>query len=213
MQIPIDMTTFTYCIFALGHILARQFPIVGFRPPVRLIDIIGRAADTRLHFYLHTFADQFDPARISLHIYPMDLCVCVFFSFFFFCRLPPPISRGRRFPLGVSARGTNTIVGWQHRDCLVLHRVKTRIVSKYRGDEVVSNCWITIRAERDERVSKLWFWYGESYAVRVIDIFVFSRKLRVKTRVSKTCFFFSVKSLTVHRINYATLTIATVFCL
>lgn len=61
MQIPIDMTTFTYCIFALGHILARQFPIVGFRPPVRLIDIIGRAADTRLHFYLHTFADQFDP--------------------------------------------------------------------------------------------------------------------------------------------------------
>lgn len=63
MQIPIDMTTFTYCIFALGHILARQFPIVGFRPPVRLIDIIGRAADTRLHFYLHTFADQFDPAR------------------------------------------------------------------------------------------------------------------------------------------------------
>lgn len=90
MQIPIDMTTFTYCIFALGHILARQFPIVGFRPPVRLIDIIGRAADTRLHFYLHTFADQFDPARISLHIYPMDLCVCVFFSFFFFavCHLP-----------------------------------------------------------------------------------------------------------------------------
>lgn len=83
MQIPIDMTTFTYCIFALGHILARQFPIVGFRPPVRLIDIIGRAADTRLHFYLHTFADQFDPARISLHIYPMDLCVCVFFFFFF----------------------------------------------------------------------------------------------------------------------------------
>lgn len=59
MQIPIDMTTFTYCIFALGHILARQFPIVGFRPPVRLIDIIGRAADTRLHFYLHTFANQF----------------------------------------------------------------------------------------------------------------------------------------------------------
>lgn len=59
MQIPIDMTTFTYCIFALGHILARQFPIVGFRPPVRLIDIIGRAADTRLHFYLHTFAHQF----------------------------------------------------------------------------------------------------------------------------------------------------------
>lgn len=153
MQIPIDMTTFTYCIFALGHILARQFPIVGFRPPVRLIDIIGRAADTRLHFYLHTFADQFDPARISLHIYPMDLCVCVFFLFFF-CRLPPPISRGRRFPLGVSARGTNTIVGWQHRDCLVLHRVKTRIVWKYRGDEVVSNCRITIRAERDERVEK-----------------------------------------------------------
>lgn len=61
MQIPIDMTTFTYCIFALGHILARQFPIVGFRPPVRLIDIIGRAADTRLHFYLHTFANQFEP--------------------------------------------------------------------------------------------------------------------------------------------------------
>lgn len=86
MQIPIDMTTFTYCIFALGHILARQFPIVGFRPPVRLIDIIGRAADTRLHFYLHTFADQFDPARISLHIYPMDLCVCVFF--FAVCHLP-----------------------------------------------------------------------------------------------------------------------------
>lgn len=63
MQIPIDMTTFTYCIFALGHILARQFPIVGFRPPVRLIDIIGRAADTRLHFYLHTFANQFEPNR------------------------------------------------------------------------------------------------------------------------------------------------------
>lgn len=65
MQIPIDMTTFTYCIFALGHILARQFPIVGFRPPVRLIDIIGRAADTRLHFYLHTFANQFEPNRSS----------------------------------------------------------------------------------------------------------------------------------------------------
>lgn len=64
MQIPIDMTTFTYCIFALGHILARQFPIVGFRPPVRLIDIIGRAADTRLHFYLHTFADQFEPTPL-----------------------------------------------------------------------------------------------------------------------------------------------------
>lgn len=64
MQIPIDMTTFTYCIFALGHILARQFPIVGFRPPVRLIDIIGRAADTRLHFYLHTFADQFEPTSV-----------------------------------------------------------------------------------------------------------------------------------------------------
>lgn len=61
MQIPIDMTTFTYCIFALGHILARQFPIVGFRPPVRLIDIIGRAADTRLHFYLHTFATSLIP--------------------------------------------------------------------------------------------------------------------------------------------------------
>lgn len=66
MQIPIDMTTFTYCIFALGHILARQFPIVGFRPPVRLIDIIGRAADTRLHFYLHTFANQFEPTRSSM---------------------------------------------------------------------------------------------------------------------------------------------------
>lgn len=66
MQIPIDMTTFTYCIFALGHILARQFPIVGFRPPVRLIDIIGRAADTRLHFYLHTFANQFEPNRSSV---------------------------------------------------------------------------------------------------------------------------------------------------
>lgn len=56
MQILIDITTFTYCIFALGHILARQFPIVSFRPRVRLIDIIGRAADTRLHFYLHTFS-------------------------------------------------------------------------------------------------------------------------------------------------------------
>lgn len=66
MQIPIDMTTFTYCIFALGHILAHQFPIVGFRPPVRLIDIIGRAADTRLHFYLHTFANQFEPTRSSM---------------------------------------------------------------------------------------------------------------------------------------------------
>lgn len=66
MQIPIDMTTFTYCIFALGHILARQFPIVGFRPPVRLIDIIGRAADTRLHFYLHTFANQFELNRSSV---------------------------------------------------------------------------------------------------------------------------------------------------
>lgn len=66
MQIPIDMTTFTYCIFALGHILARQFPIVGFRPPVHLIDIIGRAADTRLHFYLHTFANQFEPNRSSV---------------------------------------------------------------------------------------------------------------------------------------------------
>lgn len=65
MQIPIDMTTFTYCIFALGHILACQFPIVGFRPPVRLIDIIGRAADTRLHFYLHTFAKQFEPTARS----------------------------------------------------------------------------------------------------------------------------------------------------
>lgn len=70
MQIPIDMTTFTYCIFALGHILARQFPIVGFRPPVRLIDIIGRAADTRLHFYLHTFANQFEPNRSSVLVRP-----------------------------------------------------------------------------------------------------------------------------------------------
>lgn len=86
MQIPIDMTTFTYCIFALGHILARQFPIVGFRPPVRLIDIIGRAADTRLHFYLHTFADQFDPVRSPLapRRHPRSRAA--------FLRLPPPVS-------------------------------------------------------------------------------------------------------------------------
>jgi len=79
MQIPIDMTTFTYCIFALGHILARQFPIVGFRPPVRLIDIIGRAADTRLHFYLHTFANQFEPNRSSVlarTTVPPSSCPC-----------------------------------------------------------------------------------------------------------------------------------------
>lgn len=127
-------------------------------------------------------------SRANLPSYLSHGPVCVCF-FFFFCRLPPPISRGRRFPLGVSARGTNTIVGWQHRDCLVLHRVKTRIVWKYRGDEVVSNCRITIRAERDERVEKkLWFWYGENYAIRVIDIFVFLRKLRVKPRLGKTCF-------------------------
>jgi hypothetical protein len=82
MQIPIDMTTFTYCIFALGHILARQFPIVGFRPPVRLIDIIGRAADTRLHFYLHTFANQFEPIRpsmLALQRAVPPACVSVFF--------------------------------------------------------------------------------------------------------------------------------------
>lgn len=87
MQIPIDMTTFTYCIFALGHILARQFPIVGFRPPVRLIDIIGRAADTRLHFYLHTFANQFEPNRSSVLVrarsylpsFPRPACVSPFF--------------------------------------------------------------------------------------------------------------------------------------
>lgn len=87
MQIPIDMTTFTYCIFALGHILARQFPIVGFRPPVRLIDIIGRAADTRLHFYLHTFANQFEPNRSSVLVRarsyytvlpPSRMCFAVF---------------------------------------------------------------------------------------------------------------------------------------
>lgn len=79
MQIPIDMTTFTYCIFALGHILARQFPIVGFRPPVRLIDIIGRAADTRLHFYLHTFADQFDPVRSTPALFPPSTVLLFFF--------------------------------------------------------------------------------------------------------------------------------------
>lgn len=61
MQILIDITTFTYCIFASGHILAYQFPIVGFRPPVHLIDIIGRAADTRLHFYLHIFSALLKP--------------------------------------------------------------------------------------------------------------------------------------------------------
>ena len=88
MQIPIDMTTFTYCIYALRHILARQFPIVGFRPPVRLIDIIGRAADTRLHFYLHTFADQFDPpspcgSKLAPHGFISRTCACIFFSFFF----------------------------------------------------------------------------------------------------------------------------------
>lgn len=83
MQIPIDMTTFTYCIFALGHILARQFPIVGFRPPVRLIDIIGRAADTRLHFYLHTFANQFEPNRSSAlaQYYCPSLVLPVFWRF------------------------------------------------------------------------------------------------------------------------------------
>lgn len=86
MQIPIDMTTFTYCIFALGHILARQFPIVGFRPPVRLIDIIGRAADTRLHFYLHTFADQFDPTRSSPALFPSS----TFPLFLFLLRQPVP---------------------------------------------------------------------------------------------------------------------------
>lgn len=99
MQIPIDMTTFTYCIFALGHILARQFPIVGFRPPVRLIDIIGRAADTRLHFYLHTFADQFHPRRP-----PSRRRTRVFH------RPPQPASRGRRFSAS-SARTTHAIAG------------------------------------------------------------------------------------------------------
>lgn len=90
MQIPIDMTTFTYCIFALGHILARQFPIVGFRPPVRLIDIIGRAADTRLHFYLHTFANQFEPNRSSVlarTTVPPSSCPCPgVFRFPLLCR-------------------------------------------------------------------------------------------------------------------------------
>jgi len=105
MQIPIDMTTFTYCIFALGHILARQFPIVGFRPPVRLIDIIGRAADTRLHFYLHTFADQFarSPAIRSL----LSLCCCSRIGIFRFL-LSPPCSAtptiGRRFGCPAEAR-------------------------------------------------------------------------------------------------------------
>jgi len=99
------MTTFTYCIFALGHILARQFPIVGFRPPVRLIDIIGRAADTRLHFYLHTFADQFarSPAIRSL----LSLCCCSRIGIFRFL-LSPPCSAtptiGRRFGCPAEAR-------------------------------------------------------------------------------------------------------------
>lgn len=95
MQIPIDMTTFTYCIFALGHILARQFPIVGFRPPVRLIDIIGRAADTRLHFYLHTFANQFEPNRsfvLARTTVPPSSCQC--FSVF---RPVPTPTIGQQF--------------------------------------------------------------------------------------------------------------------
>lgn len=103
MQIPIDMTTFTYCIFALGHILARQFPIVGFRPPVRLIDIIGRAADTRLHFYLHTFANQFEPNRSSvlalLHhppSLPRPACVLTFFVPLLCRRLANDFRFGRR---------------------------------------------------------------------------------------------------------------------
>jgi len=87
MQIPIDMTTFTYCIFALGHILARQFPIVGFRPPVRLIDIIGRAADTRLHFYLHTFADQFARSPACHPFSPLPLLSFAYRHF----SLPPPL--------------------------------------------------------------------------------------------------------------------------
>lgn len=99
MQIPIDMTTFTYCIFALGHILARQFPIVGFRPPVRLIDIIGRAADTRLHFYLHTFANQFEPNRSSVLVrarsyYTVLPPSCMCFAVF---RPAPMPTIGQRF--------------------------------------------------------------------------------------------------------------------
>lgn len=116
MQIPIDMTTFTYCIFALDHILARQFPIVGFRPPVRLIDIIGRAADTRLHFYLHTFANQFEAFPLpplaergstTVHMHtvfialpPSPPVVPTRFAFF---RPPPASTIGRRFSSGCRA--------------------------------------------------------------------------------------------------------------
>lgn len=101
MQIPIDMTTFTYCIFALGHILARQFPIVGFRPPVRLIDIIGRAADTRLHFYLHTFANQFERPHTPPRS-PSFRCGCVHPSrpvptFRIFPPATPATTIGQRF--------------------------------------------------------------------------------------------------------------------
>lgn len=104
MQIPIDMTTFTYCIFALGHILARQFPIVGFRPPVRLIDIIGRAADTRLHFYLHTFANQFE-STLALAVRSTTLHTGrVRFS----SRRPSASTIARRFSLG--CRGFRAVV-------------------------------------------------------------------------------------------------------
>lgn len=158
MQIPIDMTTFTYCIFALGHILARQFPIVGFRPPVRLIDIIGRAADTRLHFYLHTFADQFDPLPPrethhcfipwTVYFFPFFL---LFFRFLFFFFLHIAITaRAWRF------RGEEPTLVWltaaialsrascKNGDCLEIY---TQRRGGGRGDEVVSNCWITIYAE------------------------------------------------------------------
>lgn len=134
------MTTFTYCIFALGHILARQFPIVGFRPPVRLIDIIGRAADTRLHFYLHTFANQFEPNRSSVlarTTVPPSSCYFGVFHpapmptigqrFSFWCRAFRALIRVSYISMRECAQGAGVTSIWQGlRFCLIVVQYVTR---------------------------------------------------------------------------------------
>lgn len=72
-----------YSLWAIYY-APRQFPIVGFRPPVRLIDIIARAADTRLHFYLHTFSAWFNPARRLPFIFLFHYIHFCFYFFLFF---------------------------------------------------------------------------------------------------------------------------------
>lgn len=68
-----------YSLWAI-YSLSCQFSIVSFQPPVRLIDIIARAADTRLHFYNPT---QRKLKKKDFFQFLFNIFITMCFSYFF----------------------------------------------------------------------------------------------------------------------------------